>query len=90
MPIDLETLERAAAFARLEKNLAGLDEDMAGLLSAIDILNEADLGGVEPLYSPMTTEVHGLRPDEPGPGTGEFLSQAPALAGRFFAVPKII
>ena len=94
MTIDPETLERAAALARLGNvpaSAGGLDQDMAGLLRAIENLGEADLSGVEPLYSPMM-EAAGPRPDEPGPGAepDELLNQAPARAGRFFVVPKII
>jgi aspartyl-tRNA(Asn)/glutamyl-tRNA(Gln) amidotransferase subunit C len=102
MPIDLKTVERTAELARLDvrggldpaeasATLGRLAEEMAGIISYMDILKEADTDGVEPLYSPLE-EVSGPRPDEPGRGAEpeELLSQAPERVGRFFAVPKII
>jgi len=96
MTLDRKTAERIAELARLQIDLdpaaaAGLAGELAGILQAMDVLNEADVSGVEPLYSPLA-EVAGPRPDEPGRGAEPeaLLSQAPERVGRFFAVPKII
>ena len=96
MPLDKKTVERTVELARLRIDpdpsaAARLAEELAGIVKAIDILSEADTQGVEPLYSPMM-EVAGPRPDEPGRGAEPeaLLKQAPNLAGRFFAVPKIL
>ena len=95
--MDQNTVERTAALAHLRIDpdpavAARLAEEMAGLVKAIDILSEADVSGVEPLYSPLLEEVAGLRPDEPGRGAEPeaLLDQAPDRVGRFFVVPKII
>jgi len=96
MTLDQKTAERIAELARLELDpdqpaatrLAG---ELAGILKAMEVLNEAEVSGVEPLYSPLA-EVAGPRPDEPGRGAEPeaLLNQAPERVGRFFAVPKII
>ena len=102
MPIDLKTVQRTAELARLDLTY-GLDpaqalasveklaEELAGIVGYIDILSEADTGGVEPLYSPML-EVPGARADIPRDSglTEEILGQAPDRIGDFFAVPKIL
>jgi len=96
MPLDQNLLERTATLARLRIDpdpvkAARLAEELAGIVSAMDILSEADTKGVEPLYSPLA-EVAGPRPDEPGRGADPeaLLNQAPDRVGCFFAVPKII
>jgi len=95
MVLDLKTLEKTVAVAHLgSDSVAGLLQELAGLFQTVEVLNEADLAGleaVEPLYSPLE-ETAGPRPDEPGPGAEpeELLKQAPERVGRFFAVPKII
>jgi aspartyl-tRNA(Asn)/glutamyl-tRNA(Gln) amidotransferase subunit C len=94
--LDKKMAERIVELARLQMDpdpvaAAHLAEELAGIVKAMDILNEADVSGVEPLYSPLA-EVAGPRPDEPGRGADPeaLLSQAPERVGRFFAVPKII
>jgi len=94
--MDQKTAERIAELARLQFDsdpaaAAGLAGELAGIVRAIDILGEADVSGVEPLYSPLA-EVAGPRPDEPGRGAEPeaLLDQAPERVGRFFVVPKVI
>ncbi|MDR2934500.1 MAG: Asp-tRNA(Asn)/Glu-tRNA(Gln) amidotransferase subunit GatC [Candidatus Adiutrix sp.] len=96
MTLDQKTAERIAELARLHFDkdpaaAARLAKELSGIVKAMDILNEADVAGVEPLYSPLA-EVAGPRPDEPGRGAEPeaLLDQAPERVGRFFAVPKII
>jgi len=92
MALDLKTLEKTVALACIRHEAGdSLLQDLAGLLGAVEVLNEADLTGVEPLYSPLA-ETAGSRPDEPGPGAEpeELLRQAPERVDRFFVVPKII
>jgi aspartyl-tRNA(Asn)/glutamyl-tRNA(Gln) amidotransferase subunit C len=102
MSIDLKTVQRTAALARLDLTwglspleapaaLEKLAGELAGIVAHIDILAEADTDGISPLYSPML-EVPAPRPDRPNPGNSsdEILSQAPDRVGNLFAVPKII
>ena len=96
MTLDQKTAERIAELARLaldpdQAAAARLAGELAGILKAMEVLNEAEVSGVEPLYSPQA-EVAGPRPDEPGRGAEPeaLLNQAPERVGRFFAVPKII
>jgi len=96
MSMDQKTAERVAELARLQIDLdpeaaARLAGELGGILKAMEVLNEADVSGVEPLYSPLA-EVAGPRPDQPGRGAEPeaLLNQAPERVGRFFAVPKII
>jgi aspartyl-tRNA(Asn)/glutamyl-tRNA(Gln) amidotransferase subunit C len=103
MSIDLKTLRRVAELARLDV-ARGLPEaealaaeeklaaELSGLVGRVDILAEADTANVEPLYSLMSGEIPGDRPDVPRPSglTEEFLAQAPDRIGDFFAVPKIM
>ena len=73
-------------------DLARLAREMSGSIGFLDILNEIDTAGVEPLYSPLR-EVPGPRPDRPELGAADpddLLGLAPDRVGRFFAVPKII
>jgi aspartyl-tRNA(Asn)/glutamyl-tRNA(Gln) amidotransferase subunit C len=96
MTLDQKMAERIAELARLQVDqdqaaAARLAGELADIVKAMDILSEADVRGVEPLYSPLA-EVAGPRPDEPGRGAEPeaLLNQAPERVGRFFAVPKII
>jgi len=95
--LDQKTVERTAALAHLQIDpdpaaAARLAEEMAGLIKALDILSEADVSGVEPLYWPLLDGLAGPRPDKPGRRAEPeaLLDQAPDRVGRFFAVPKII
>lgn len=68
--------------------LAGQMEDIVGYM---DILNQVDTTGVEPMYSPMK-EVAPPRKDEVRQtlSVGEVLENAPKRQGNFFAVPPVI
>ncbi|MDR2443733.1 MAG: Asp-tRNA(Asn)/Glu-tRNA(Gln) amidotransferase subunit GatC [Deltaproteobacteria bacterium] len=102
MSIDERTARAIARLARLsldsdeaensQNDLAKLVEDFSKIVGYMDILNEAETNGVEPLYSPML-EPEPPRPDVPRANEGVadlLLSQAPEKVGRYFSVPKIV
>jgi aspartyl-tRNA(Asn)/glutamyl-tRNA(Gln) amidotransferase subunit C len=106
MPVDIETVRRIAALARLDLTLGlgegeaapalrRLSEEFGDIVGYMDILSELDTEGVEPLYSPML-EPEGPREDEPRkdpPGGGRaesIVSQGPQVLGRLFVVPRVV
>jgi aspartyl-tRNA(Asn)/glutamyl-tRNA(Gln) amidotransferase subunit C len=86
-----------AKLARLDlkmdlKALDKLARDFERIVSYMDILSEADVTGVEPMYSPMIDPL-GSRPDEPSPPdpakSEAILAEAPERVGRYFSVPRL-
>jgi aspartyl-tRNA(Asn)/glutamyl-tRNA(Gln) amidotransferase subunit C len=64
---------------------------MEAIVGYMDILNQIDTSGVEPLYSPLSN------PAPPRPDVAvktrsaeEILANAPKRQGRFFAVPPVL
>ncbi|MGL4208214.1 MAG: Asp-tRNA(Asn)/Glu-tRNA(Gln) amidotransferase subunit GatC [Candidatus Adiutrix sp.] len=106
MTIDLKTIEKTMALARLslgpsqkdqlgQQNLENLAQELSNIIAHIDVLKQANTEGIEPLYSPLTAP--------PAPRADEvinhssnqeladnILGQAPDRVGRLFAVPKIM
>ena len=100
MSLDEKAAKTVARLARLslggegasEASISAMVDEFAKIGGYMDILAEAEAGGVEPLYSPMI-DPQPARPDIPREGPGkadEILAQAPELVGRFFSVPKIV
>ncbi|MDR2611288.1 MAG: Asp-tRNA(Asn)/Glu-tRNA(Gln) amidotransferase subunit GatC [Deltaproteobacteria bacterium] len=101
MAVDARTAEAVAALARLrlaagaagDEERERVAEEFGKIVGYMDILNECDTAGVEPLYCPLT-EPRPPRDDVPreGPsGAGDWiLEDAPETFGRFFCVPKVL
>ena len=94
MPLDPGHLSRLARLARLELSdaeLAELEGRMGVILEFIDRLNELKVEGVPPLDHAVDL-VNVPREDAPRAGlpSEAALSNAPAVAGPYFAVPRII
>ena len=94
MAIDAATVRKVAHLARIktpEDRLEPLAQELNGILSWIEQLDEVDVQGVEP----MTSNVHQplrLRDDVVTDG-GKLdcvLSNAPRSADGFFVVPKVV
>ncbi|MDR1546050.1 MAG: aspartyl/glutamyl-tRNA amidotransferase subunit C [Deltaproteobacteria bacterium] len=101
MGVDAAAAAALARLVRLELGGGGagdealkLIEDFGKIVGYMDILEQADVAGVEPLYSPMIEPLppRADEPREPGePSAAEsLLAEAPERVGRFFAVPKIL
>lgn len=94
MAIDAATVRKVARLARIaepEDRLEGLARELSGILDWIELLNEVDTNGVEP----MTTCVHAKLPMREdvvtdGGDPAKVLSNAPKTAGNFFVVPKVV
>ena len=94
MAIDVATVRKVARLARIaepEERLASLAQELNGIITWIEQLNEVDTDGVEP----MTSAVHAKLPmrDDVVTEGGDpevVLSNAPKRAGAFFVVPKVV
>ncbi|TCO69909.1 Asp-tRNA(Asn)/Glu-tRNA(Gln) amidotransferase subunit GatC [Rhodovulum euryhalinum] len=94
MSIDIDTARRVAHLARIavaEDDLPALAQQLSGILTFMEQLNEVDVSGVEPMTSvtPMRLKrradvvTDGGYPDR-------ILSNAPDAREGFFAVPKVV
>lgn len=85
---------KVAALARLEltdEELETFTGQLAAVLEYVDVLNELDTDGVEPMtHVAELTDV--LRDDEPCASlpSDAALANAPKSDGRFFLVPPIL
>ena len=92
--IDIETARRVAKLARIrvpDQNLPQLAEQLSGILTFMEQLNEVDVEGIEPMTSvtPMRLK---RRADGVTDGNmqGRILANAPDAREGFFAVPKVV
>ncbi|WP_127105870.1 Asp-tRNA(Asn)/Glu-tRNA(Gln) amidotransferase subunit GatC [Pararhodobacter zhoushanensis] len=92
--IDIETARRVAKLARIrvpEENLPQLADQLSGILTFMEQLNEVDVEGIEPMTSvtPMRLK---RRQDVVTDGNmqAKILSNAPDAREGFFAVPKVV
>jgi len=94
MAIDVATVRKVAKLARIaepEARLESLVQELNGILTWIEQLEEVDTDGVEP----MTSVVHqGLPMREDvvteGGEPARVLANAPKTAKDFFVVPKVV
>ena len=94
MAIDAATVRKVAKLARIaepEERIEPLARELNGILTSIEMLNEVDTEGVEP----MTSVVHqGLPMREDvvteGGDPARVLANAPKAAKDFFGVPKVV
>lgn len=94
MAIDVATVRKVAKLARIaepEARLESLVQELNGILTWIEQLEEVDTDGVEP----MTSAVHqGLPMREDvvteGGDPAKVLANAPKTAKGFFVVPKVV
>lgn len=88
--IDL-ALHAEGVQADAEETVTRLAAQMESIVGYMDILNQVDTTGVEPLYSPLECAPP-PRPDkaEQRRTIDEILSNAPRRQGSFFAVPPVI
>jgi aspartyl-tRNA(Asn)/glutamyl-tRNA(Gln) amidotransferase subunit C len=94
MSINVEEVTRVAALARLNPPQDKLDQfadQISDILGYMQMLNELDTTGVEPLYSPVD---HGtvFREDSVGHefSRADLLANAARTNGQYFIVPRIV
>jgi aspartyl-tRNA(Asn)/glutamyl-tRNA(Gln) amidotransferase subunit C len=94
MKIDQELLRKTAHLARLSLSPAEeaeIQADLEQILNWMDLLNQVDTEGIEPLMH-MTEATNRFREDiaQPALDKKSALSQAPNQDGDYFLVPKVI
>jgi len=94
MSLDPATVRRIAKLARIavpESDIAPLQAQLNSILGWIEQLNEVDIDGVEPLAGAAHMAMR-LREDVvTDGGVAELvLGNAPARAGAFYTVPKVV
>ena len=94
MSIDIDTARKVAHLARIrvaEEDLPRLADQLSGILTFMEQLNEVDVEGIEPMTSvtPMRLK---RRADVVTDGgyPEKILSNAPDAREGFFAVPKVV
>ncbi len=102
MPVTKEQVLATAALSRIdlyegrpeseaEEAVSKIAAQMESIVAYMDILNQVDTAGVEPMYSPEN-DLAPPRPDkvEQRLTVEEILQNAPKRQGNFFAVPPVI
>ena len=100
MSVSKETVLRAGRLARLSLDKGPELEDfagqMAGIVEYMDILNQADTCGVEPMFSPMSRTAPPVPDESTTAGANQpcvredILRNAPEQSGGLFVVPRIL
>ena len=94
MSLDAATIRRIAALARIrvaDDEIAHLQDELGAILGWIEQLAEVDVAGVEPLTGGARMAL-AMRDDRvtDGGDPERVLGNAPARAGQFFVVPKVV
>ena len=94
MAIDAATVRKVAKLARIaesEDRLSGLAQELTGIMTWIEQLNEVDIDGVAPLTSVVERALP-MREDvvTEGGRQADVLSNAPKADKGFFVVPKVV
>ena len=94
MAIDIDTARKVAHLARIavpEENLPKLADQLSGILTFMEQLNEVDVAGIEPMTS-VTPMAAPLRADAVSDGgyPERVLANAPDARSGFFTVPKVV
>ena len=93
-PLTAETVRKVAKLARLklsESEVERFTGQLGAVLGYVDVLNELNTEGVEPLAHPLEI-VDVLRDDMPKASLPReaALSNAPKSDGKYFLVPQIL
>jgi len=89
--IDLSVAAENAGSESAEERVARIASQLDAVVGYMDILNQVDTEGVEPLYSPLE-HIAPLRKDvaEKHLTADEILANAPQRQQTFFVVPPVI
>jgi aspartyl-tRNA(Asn)/glutamyl-tRNA(Gln) amidotransferase subunit C len=94
MAIDVATVRKVARLARIrepEARLESLAQELNGIITWIEQLNEVDTDGVEPMASAVKVSLP-MREDvvTEGGDPARVLANAPRSERNFFVVPKVV
>ena len=94
MSVDKAIVSRVAELSRLkisDRDISTISEELADVMSWIDVLNEVDTNGVDPL-SNVTGQKLPLREDivTDGGYPERVLENSPEETSGFFVVPKVV
>ena len=94
MAIDAATVRKVAHLARIktpDDRLEPLAQELNGILSWIEQLQQVDVDGVEPMTSNVAQPLR-LREDvvTDGDKVADIMANAPRSADGFFVVPKVV
>jgi len=89
-----DDVRKVADLAQLEfseDELTQMGNHLRGILDYVEILNQVDTDGVEPLAHPIEVQ-NVFRDDEPTPmlSRDDALKNAPSTDGKYFLVPAIL
>ena len=94
MAIDAATVRKVAHLARIktpDDRLEPLAQELNGILSWIEQLQQVDVDGVEPMTSNVAQPLR-LREDvvTDGDKVADIMANAPKSVDGFFVVPKVV
>jgi aspartyl-tRNA(Asn)/glutamyl-tRNA(Gln) amidotransferase subunit C len=94
MSLDDKTVRKVAHLTQLaidENEIPNYGEELSAILYLVDKLSLAETGDVEPMAHPLDA-VQRLRPDtaDESDRREAFQSQAPAVRGGLYLVPRVI
>lgn len=94
MQVDEATVRRIARLARIKVSDAeakGLEKELSGILDWVEMLNEVDVSGVEPMTSTVAMTLR-QREDKvtDGEKAKDVTLNAPMSEDGFFVVPKVV
>jgi aspartyl-tRNA(Asn)/glutamyl-tRNA(Gln) amidotransferase subunit C len=95
MPIDVTTVRKIAALARLRVETSEeerMARELAAILTYVEQLQALDLEGIDPTSQVTEGEPPALRPDEARPCEvrDDALAAAPDRDGDYFRVPQVV
>ncbi|GGG98504.1 aspartyl/glutamyl-tRNA(Asn/Gln) amidotransferase subunit C [Glycocaulis albus] len=88
---DVRRIARLARIAEPKDRVAKLTGELNGILAWVEMLNEVDVDGVEPMTTPVSTPLP-MREDAVTDGEipEKVLKNAPKAEEGFFVVPKSV
>ncbi len=94
MQVDEATVKRIARLARIritEEEAKGLVQELSGILSWVEQLDEVDVAGVEPMTRVVPIQLK-MRDDVVSDGeiAEQVTANAPMTEQNFFVVPKVV
>ena len=94
MSVDQTTVRRIAKLARIKVNedaVPALEGELNAILEWIEMLNEVDTEGVQPMTAVVETKMK-KRDDVVNRGgiPDDIMANAPASEDHFFMVPKVV
>ena len=94
MHVDEKTVRRIARLARIkvtDEEAKGLEKELSGILDWVEMLNEVNVDGVEPMTSSVAMKLR-QREDKvtDGEKAKDVTLNAPMTEDDFYVVPKVV